>query len=48
MLESVHADAEMSAVMEVEAGASLFHSRILHLENDVPLQLEERWVNAPR
>ena len=47
LLECLNADAEMSAVMEVEPGAPLFHSRILHLENDVPLQLEERWVNAP-
>jgi GntR family transcriptional regulator, histidine utilization repressor len=23
----------------------VFHSRVLHFENDLPIQLEERWVN---
>lgn len=26
-------------------GAPLFHSLIVHLEDEVPIQLEERWVN---
>lgn len=38
------ADDELGAVMECHAGTRLFHSRILHLENGVPLQFEERWV----
>lgn len=46
LLESVSADAPMAALMEVAPGAPLFHSRIVHREDDVPLQLEERWVNA--
>lgn len=46
LLESIAADAAMAALMEVAVGAALFHSRIVHRENDVPLQLEERWVNA--
>lgn len=29
----------------LETGAALFHSRILHRENGLPLQLEERLVN---
>ena len=29
----------------LEAGAQLFHSRILHRENGLPLQLEDRLVN---
>lgn len=29
----------------LEAGARIFHSRILHRENGLPLQLEERLVN---
>lgn len=45
-LECLVADAERAKVMEVDEGSALFHSRILHLENGEPLQLEERWVNA--
>lgn len=40
LLECLNADAEIPAVMEVEPGAPLFHSRILHRER-TPLQLEE-------
>jgi GntR family histidine utilization transcriptional repressor len=31
--------------MHVGAGSAVFHSRVLHFENDEPVQLEERWVN---
>lgn len=43
-LETLAADDERAAVMDVAIGAPLFHARLLHFENDVPLQLEERWV----
>lgn len=43
-LEILAADDERAAVMDVAIGAPLFHARLLHFENDVPLQLEERWV----
>lgn len=43
-LEGIDASDELAAVMDVAPGCPLFHSRILHLENGVPLQLEERWV----
>jgi GntR family histidine utilization transcriptional repressor len=39
------ADAELADEMQLKAGSSLFHSRVLHFENDEPVQLEERWVN---
>jgi GntR family histidine utilization transcriptional repressor len=32
-------------LLGIEKGAPVFHSLILHRENDVPLQLEERYVN---
>ncbi|MFO1251358.1 MAG: UTRA domain-containing protein [Inhella sp.] len=32
-------------LLGLETGARLFHSRILHRENGLPLQLEERLVN---
>ena len=39
------ADEELAAEMQVSAGNPIFHSRVLHFENDEPVQLEERWVN---
>ena len=41
---------EMLAVCGVsnialEAGSTLYHSLIVHFENDVPIQFEDRWVN---
>ncbi|QDQ26317.1 histidine utilization repressor [Chitinimonas arctica] len=44
-LQSVKADAALAAEMAVEAGSTLYHSLILHRENGLPIQLEERWVN---
>ena len=46
LLESVAANAPMAALMEIAAGTPLFHSRIVHRQDGIPLQLEERWVNA--
>jgi GntR family histidine utilization transcriptional repressor len=31
--------------MQMNAGSPVFHSRVLHFENDEAVQLEERWVN---
>lgn len=31
--------------MQLTEGSPVFHSRVLHFENDLPIQLEERWVN---
>ena len=31
--------------MQLKPGSPVFHSRVLHLENDEPVQLEARWVN---
>jgi len=39
------ADAALADEMQLKAGGTLFHSRVLHFENDEPVQLEERWVN---
>lgn len=44
-LEEVAADAETAAALEMRAGDRVFHSVIVHYENDVPVQFEERWVN---
>ncbi|WP_206996728.1 histidine utilization repressor [Trinickia mobilis] len=39
------ADDALADEMQVSAGSPVFHSRVLHFENDEAVQLEERWVN---
>jgi GntR family transcriptional regulator, histidine utilization repressor len=39
------AQADLADEIEVGEGSPVFHSRVLHFENDEPVQLEERWVN---
>ena len=39
------ADEALAEEMQVAAGSPIFFSRVLHCENDEPVQLEERWVN---
>jgi GntR family histidine utilization transcriptional repressor len=39
------ADAILAEEMQMKPGSPIFHSRLLHFENDEPVQLEERWVN---
>lgn len=44
-LETIRADDTLADEMQVAVRAKLFHSQVLHFENDEPVQLEERWVN---
>ncbi|WP_175923308.1 histidine utilization repressor [Burkholderia latens] len=44
-LETIRADDALADEMQVAVRAKLFHSQVLHFENDEPVQLEERWVN---
>lgn len=39
------AGAEIAAAMRLRKGAVVFHVRLVHLENGVPIQLEDRHVN---
>ena len=39
------APAALAAQLGVESGAPVFHTLIVHLENGVPLQCEDRYVN---
>ena len=34
-----------AALVGLPAGTPLYHSLIVHFENEVPIQLEDRWVN---
>lgn len=44
-LEQVKASELMAKQFELAAGHALFHSVIIHFENGVPIQVEDRWVN---
>lgn len=44
-LDAIVADDALALELHVKPRSPLFHSRLLHLENGVPIQLEERWVN---
>jgi len=39
------ANARLAEDLGLETGAMVFHSIVLHLENDTPIQLEDRYVN---
>lgn len=45
LLERSKASELMALPFGVKIGYALFHSVIVHFENDVPIQVEDRWVN---
>ncbi|GGH67495.1 histidine utilization repressor [Comamonas phosphati] len=44
-LERCRADAALARQFELSAAQTLFHSVVVHFENDVPIQIENRYVN---
>lgn len=44
-LETVRASDVLGLQFELPAGTALFHSVIVHFDNQQPIQVEERWVN---
>lgn len=40
------ANAQQALVLNVKEGTSIFHSVMVHYENDLPVQIEDRCVNA--
>jgi GntR family transcriptional regulator, histidine utilization repressor len=38
-------DERLAMEMQLPEGSPIFHSRLLHFENALPIQFEERWVN---
>jgi GntR family histidine utilization transcriptional repressor len=44
-LESINAIAPIAIALGVEIGTIVYHSVLVHLENNVPIQVEERFVN---
>lgn len=45
LLERSKANDLLALGFGVKAGHPLFHSVIVHFENDIPIQVEDRWVN---
>ncbi len=45
VLDQMRATPELADALQIEIGAPAFHSLILHSENDIPVQLEDRFVN---
>lgn len=41
-----HARGEIARALQVEQGAEVFHLLLVHRENDIPIQLEDRYVRA--
>ncbi len=44
-LEQVNASAQIATQLGIRTGSPVFLSSIVHLENDQPVQLEERYIN---
>jgi GntR family histidine utilization transcriptional repressor len=45
LLEQAKAGELLAAQFGLEVGTTLFHSVIVHYENAIPIQVEDRWVN---
>jgi GntR family histidine utilization transcriptional repressor len=45
LLEETRASDALAAQFGLGPGGALFHSVIVHFENEVPIQVEDRWVN---
>lgn len=45
VLSREQASFDVAEALELPAGAPVFHSRIVHAENGVPVQIEDRFVN---
>jgi GntR family histidine utilization transcriptional repressor len=43
--EAIAADDEVALQLGVRLGSQVFHTLLVHRENDIPIQLEERFVN---
>ncbi|MEJ6023534.1 histidine utilization repressor [Ramlibacter sp. PS4R-6] len=45
VVEKAKAKAELAATLGLRTGAAVFHTVLIHMENGVPIQYEDRWVN---
>jgi len=44
-LLEIAANQRMADGFQIKTGERLFHSLIVHFENTIPIQVEDRWVN---
>jgi len=42
---TISADAQIAAQLELAAGSEIYHLRAVHYQDDLPIQLESRYVN---
>lgn len=45
LLEASKASLDLANTFNVRPGAKIFHSVVVHFENDLPIQIEDRYVN---
>lgn len=45
LMQSENASPETAEALDLSIGAPVFHSIVVHSENDVPVQIEDRFVN---
>lgn len=45
VMEAINCDLAVATEMNVAAGSTVFHSLLVHRENNQPLQIEDRYVN---
>ncbi len=45
VMEAINCDLAVATEMNVAAGSTVFHSLLVHRENERPLQVEDRYVN---
>ena len=46
MLKSIAVTEEVAILLNLKNNEHVFFSQVLHFENDLPIQLEQRYVNA--
>ena len=47
LLLAAPASADIAHRLAVDEGVEVYHSIIVHCENNLPVQYEDRWVNPP-
>jgi GntR family transcriptional regulator, histidine utilization repressor len=45
ILQKIKGSPEVTERLEIPTNSTIFHSLIVHCENDIPVQLEERFIN---
>lgn len=45
LLQSESSEDDVAERMEIKPGSNLYHITMLHYQNDVPIQIENRWVS---